>query len=311
MLFRSDITPLAVATALFSTVFYFKFITLITRGDTTFSKWHYLIPVMLFVTDLMLRFFGLNNHLPERFIEVLYAIFYLLLSLRLLVRYSDIKKAGNEVSKKVRRWIVLLGASPSLIATMYLLSFTITAENGFISGVLITLIILLVLINSLIAYSVLSRRFLFYVQFPKSEKIKKPEMAETADPATPIRTHKRRISETVTDENGKHIVVKLTKERFEAYMQKEKPYLNPHLKITDLIEPLKANRTFISNFVNQTYGLNFNQYINSLRIKELEHLSAMASNSSKKTADLVEKAGFATLRNYTRALSARQNDNEN
>ena len=54
-LLYKDITPLAVATALFSTVLYFKFITLITRGDTTFSKWHYLIPVMLFVTDLMLK----------------------------------------------------------------------------------------------------------------------------------------------------------------------------------------------------------------------------------------------------------------
>jgi len=46
----------------------------------------------------------------------------------------------------------------------------------------------------------------------------------------------------------------LSRELFDNFMKNEKPYLNPDV-----------NRTYISNFVNSEYGINFSCYINSYR----------------------------------------------
>lgn len=64
----------------------------------------------------------------------------------------------------------------------------------------------------------------------------------------------------------------LSKERFEKYMQEDKPYLNPELKITDLTRELQTNRTYLSTFINRTYGMNFKAYINDCRLREMEAL---------------------------------------
>lgn len=118
----------------------------------------------------------------------------------------------------------------------------------------------------------------------------------------------RQIAERVENAEGKIVTVPLTGKRFEEYFREHKPYLNPELKITDLIDPLKANRTVISNFVNKTYGVNFNRYINRLRVKELERLKNLPKNKGMEIPQLLSKAGFSSMRNYTRALAAEQDN---
>ena len=42
--------------------------------------------------------------------------------------------------------------------------------------------------------------------------------------------------------------------------------------MTDLVEDLDVNRTVLSAFINQTYGMNFNRYLNRFRLRELDRL---------------------------------------
>lgn len=66
----------------------------------------------------------------------------------------------------------------------------------------------------------------------------------------------------------------VTKEQLEDYMRTEKPYLNPNLKITDMMGYLKTNRTYLSAFINKEYGVNFSSFINMYRLEELDKLLA-------------------------------------
>jgi len=99
-----------------------------------------------------------------------------------------------------------------------------------------------------------------------------------------------------TENNGK-----LDKKKFEAFIRKNKPYLNKDLKITDLVKPLNSNRSVISSFINKNYKMNFSRYMNSLRLIELDRLISLNNDNKYDMTELVAKAGFGSYRNYMRA----------
>ena len=93
----------------------------------------------------------------------------------------------------------------------------------------------------------------------------------------------------------------LNKVAFEEYMQRRKPYLNPDFKIRDLEDVFCTNRTYISTFVNNNYGVNFNRLVNKYRLSEFEKLTRMAEYHQKTIAQRVLIAGFGSYNNYLRA----------
>jgi AraC-like DNA-binding protein len=87
---------------------------------------------------------------------------------------------------------------------------------------------------------------------------------------------------------------------FERYIQKEKPYLNSDFRITDVVKALDVNRSLVSRFVNQTYGVNFSRYVNRCRLQELHTLLHLPSNTGKKPEQLAADAGFSDVKHYHR-----------
>lgn len=57
------------------------------------------------------------------------------------------------------------------------------------------------------------------------------------------------------------------KEELEKLMKTEKLFLMSKIKLSDVADALGSNQTYISQVVNSNYGLNFNDYINSLRVQ--------------------------------------------
>ena len=47
-----------------------------------------------------------------------------------------------------------------------------------------------------------------------------------------------------------------------------KGYLKTSVTLIDVCEELGINRTYMSNYINEKYGKNFNTWVNGLRIKE-------------------------------------------
>lgn len=91
---------------------------------------------------------------------------------------------------------------------------------------------------------------------------------------------------------------KIEYEAFERYVSRHKPYLNPDLSITDLALQLGTNRTYLSTFINNQYGMNFSCYINRRRLKELDCIRRLPEHAHIDGIELVLKAGFSTYRGY-------------
>ena len=92
--------------------------------------------------------------------------------------------------------------------------------------------------------------------------------------------------------------------RFMQYVHDKKPFLNPRLLVTDVASDLCTNRNYVSKFINNTYGMNFNQFINVCRLKELERLRLLPEHKDNSTMDLIMAAGFNSYRSYVRAKKA-------
>lgn len=83
------------------------------------------------------------------------------------------------------------------------------------------------------------------------------------------------------------------KARLEAWMEKEKPYLNKDFCLVDLMEVLPMNRTYLSKFINTEYGCSFYQYVTDYRIREAKRL--MEENPSMQLQEVADRSGFSSL----------------
>lgn len=102
------------------------------------------------------------------------------------------------------------------------------------------------------------------------------------------------------DEQMKYIHSNLSDEQknellsdLKRYMENgSEPFLNPKLVIRDVARRLNTNSQRLSQVVNEKLGMNFNDYINSLRIKKAIDL-LQAKEIEKYTIDAIaEKSGF-------------------
>lgn len=85
-------------------------------------------------------------------------------------------------------------------------------------------------------------------------------------------------------------------------MLSAKPFLDPELKITDLVGDLMTNRTYLSSFINTTYKMNFSQFINSCRFKEylkLKHDTAQMQYFES-DEDIILASGFRNYESFKR-----------
>lgn len=87
----------------------------------------------------------------------------------------------------------------------------------------------------------------------------------------------------------------------EAWVEQEKPYLNPDFQLSDLWIILPMNRTYLSQFINATYGVSFFQWANGMRIEEAKHL--MQEHPEMKIQEIAVRSGFASRHAFTRTFT--------
>ena len=86
----------------------------------------------------------------------------------------------------------------------------------------------------------------------------------------------------------------------EAWIEKEKPYLNPDFQLTDLRQVLPMNRTYLSQFINAEYGCSFYHWVNSLRIAEAKRL--LTEHPEIKMKDIAQQSGFSSPTVFSRVF---------
>ena len=90
-------------------------------------------------------------------------------------------------------------------------------------------------------------------------------------------------------------------EQLTRWMREAKPYLNPEFKLMDLREVLPKNRTYLSQFINDTYGCSFYQFVNRYRIEEAQRL--MHEHPDMRLSDVATRSGFKSRESFARTFT--------
>jgi AraC-like DNA-binding protein len=80
----------------------------------------------------------------------------------------------------------------------------------------------------------------------------------------------------------------------------EKPYLKSGVNVADVANRLSSNKTYLSRLLNDKLNLNFNQFVNTYRVKEAQKI--VAEEGSLTLPELCKRAGFTSMASFTVAF---------
>lgn len=90
------------------------------------------------------------------------------------------------------------------------------------------------------------------------------------------------------------------KAKLEQWMLTEKPYLRRDFKLTDAMEILPLNRSYLSRLFNEGYGETFYQFVMRYRIAESKHL--LLSRPDLNITCIADLSGFSSPSVFSRAF---------
>ncbi len=90
--------------------------------------------------------------------------------------------------------------------------------------------------------------------------------------------------------------------QLEQFIQQEKPYLDPELKLADLATRLNTTPHLLSQVVNETYGQNFQQYLNVFRVDTAKELLKSEDTFHLTIAAIAFDSGFNSLSAFNTAF---------
>ena len=103
-------------------------------------------------------------------------------------------------------------------------------------------------------------------------------------------------------DSGVEDMIEQTALEIRAYVEEKHAYLDPHLKIDEVVEHCQHGRTYVSLTFQRRYG-SFANYVNGLRLAHYEQYTAEHPNETKESAALA--SGFSSYNAYYRANQKR------
>ena len=99
-----------------------------------------------------------------------------------------------------------------------------------------------------------------------------------------------------TDDNrNQEELINQTAIEIEAYVKDQQAYLNPHLKIDDVVNHCQTGRSYVSITFNRRFG-SFAAYTNGLRLAHFEQYQAQHPNETKESAAIA--SGYSSYNSY-------------
>ena len=92
------------------------------------------------------------------------------------------------------------------------------------------------------------------------------------------------------------------KQKLLTTLGKQKIYLDPDINLPSLSRELGTNRTYLSQLINQEFGLNFNQFINKYRTEEAKVMLTQEALQYLTVKEIGEKCGFSTHQSFVRCF---------
>ena len=105
------------------------------------------------------------------------------------------------------------------------------------------------------------------------------------------------MAQIITQEESKKIINKI-----HDIMNTEKLYKNPELNIKNVAERLSIPRCYLSYIINNYSGINFCDFINNYRIKEVKEYLRKTNYKSKNLLTVALEAGFNSKTTFNRVF---------
>jgi len=213
---------------------------------------------------------------------------------------------------------VLLALYPVVLIgflTMHIRAYRKWCEDNYssmedIDAQWIVRYLMMVLISGL-AYAVLSFSFtpahtftqqwllLFILSYSTEQILFRPDPWEVVRSKTGMR--EKAEPESDEAEQATETSNAAYRAQLEEWMEREKPYLQPEFRLTDLQQVLPLNRTYLSQFINTEYNCNFYQFVTNYRIEEAKRL--MRANPDMQMQEVAERCGFSSPTVFSRVFS--------
>jgi AraC-like DNA-binding protein len=86
--------------------------------------------------------------------------------------------------------------------------------------------------------------------------------------------------------------IKKLKGKLLSYFKEDEPFLNPQLNLQFVAQVLELNNNKISFLINQAFDVNFNDFVNSYRLKHFKLIALDSNNSHLTILGLAYDSGF-------------------
>lgn len=307
---------------IFAMILFYHFLCFAIRSHQSFPFFHYVILLLFYIGMFICKlafpaFWRMEGNTMLFMATFVWSIVYSILPLYKMYNYHLRLVLVSSTTEMINKRVMIpFVAEVILFPVVFVLMPFITEQHpGIILSVLMMSFILSALrMNIPLTYAMIRH----YGSSIREKPLFAPFVMEMA--VDPVLSNKMKMPEvksgqSVHDEvDIKRIyhkysnknrfggqLIEIDKKEFENYFCKYKPYLNADLKINDLVTPLQSNRTYISKFVNHTYKMNFNSYVNRCRLREMERLLRLPGNKGKSPGTFIHQTGFGSYRNYLRA----------
>jgi len=98
------------------------------------------------------------------------------------------------------------------------------------------------------------------------------------------------------------VTIEIIRNRLNAYMQQQKPFLKQHYTIKNLSDDMQMPSWQLSAFLNKHLGVHYSEYMNQFRIKYCEDLINQELSARVNLKELVSKCGFHNRNTFTTAF---------
>lgn len=92
------------------------------------------------------------------------------------------------------------------------------------------------------------------------------------------------------------------KEKLLTLVESQHKYRDPNLTLTQLAAELETNPSFLSKLINQGFGMNFNDFINGYRVKEVQQKMSDPANAHLTIMSMAYDAGFNSKATFNRSF---------
>ncbi|NVJ96716.1 MAG: AraC family transcriptional regulator [Alphaproteobacteria bacterium] len=130
-----------------------------------------------------------------------------------------------------------------------------------------------------------------------TSRLKAVHEAQTPTSGEDSSDHEKYMRSALDKEKSKAL-----KEDFEAYMAKEKPYLEGTLRMPDVAAKLGTSPHYLSQMINQELNDSFLAVVNRYRVEEVIHLMRDPARQKDTNLTLAFEAGFNNKNSFNRSF---------